>query len=79
MIQSNMHEYIYDENVLIMQSLFSEVDKDKVLVEKLSSIVLFLDISHFKQYIPDTIYNELILLMREQCPTNYVAEWELRT
>ena len=79
MIQSNMYEYIYDENVLIMQSLFSEVDKDKVLVEKLSSIVLFLDISHFKQYIPDTIYNELILLMREQCPTNYVAEWELRT
>jgi hypothetical protein len=76
-IQSNMQENIVDETILIQCLCTVGAESDHILVEKLLSISVLLDITEFKQYIPDSVVNILIKHTQQFDPLNYISTWEV--
>jgi hypothetical protein len=76
-IQSNMHNEIVDETILIQCLCTVGAASDHILAEKLLSISFLLDITEFKQYIPDSVVNILIKYTQQFDPLNYISAWEV--
>ena len=76
-VQSNMREEIVDETILIQCLCTVGAASDHILAEKILSISFLLDITEFKQYIPNSIVNILINYTRQFDPLNYISAWEL--
>ena len=76
-IQSNMHDEIVDNTILIQCLCTVGAESDHILVEKILSISVLLDITEFKQYIPHSVVNILIKHTQQFDPLNYISSWEL--
>ena len=76
-VQSNMREEIVDDTLLIQCLCTVGATSDDILVEKLLSISFLLDITEFKQYIPNSIVNILINHTKQFDPLNYISTWEV--
>jgi len=76
-IQSNMHNEIVDDTILIQCLCTVGSESDHILVEKILSISVLLDITEFKQYIPHSVVNILIKHTQQFDPLNYISGWEL--
>ena len=76
-IQSNMREEMQDLTLLVQCLCKVGVSSDYILAEKLLSISFLLDITEFKQYIPDSVVNILIKYTQQFDPLNYISAWEI--
>jgi hypothetical protein len=72
-----MHKEIVDDTLLVQCLCTVGSASDHILAEKLLSISFLLDITEFKQYIPDSVVNILINYTRQFDPLNYISTWEI--
>ena len=78
-IQSNMIEQLNkDENYAIIQCLSSDMNPERMMVEKLATATYFFDITPLRKYISDELENGLKQYFIDSDVGNYVLKWPTR-